>query len=340
MIRNQNQASKWPRRLNENRIYVIFVLVFAVMAIFAPRFLTPYNMGTLLQGMTLDSICAVGFTIVLIMGQLDLSIGSNITMGAMFVIGFQPSLGWTLSLIIALLAGSLVGLINGLLVAKAKIHSFIVTLGTMTIVQGVVYLYANGSDVNTNAFGFGNWLTQSIPIISPYVLIGLVLVVIFEVVMRKTLFGRGLYMIGGNRETAWLSGQHVNKSLILGFVISGFTSALAGALFAISLGSATPTLGTGSEMEVIAATIIGGTSMAGGEGSVLKSVIAVLALTVLFNGLSLFYAPNSVQQMCSGLVLAIVVLQESYSLYRRERVNGIRPHLLQELSKSVLFNNK
>jgi ribose/xylose/arabinose/galactoside ABC-type transport system permease subunit len=325
--------SRFSSAVNRFRIIWLFILTFLFMSIFAPHFLSVYNATTILQTMSLNAVVAIGFTIVLIMGQLDLSIGSNISLGAMFVIGFEPHFGWTLSLLIAVISGGIVGLVNGLLVAKAKIDSFIVTLGTMTIVQGIVYLYAKGGSLTTQDVGFGEWLQQSsIPLFPPIVLISVVIVIAFEFILLSTRYGRGFYILGGNKETAWLAGLKMNQYMIQGFTISGITSALAGALFAITLDSALPDLGVSSTMQVVAATIIGGTSMAGGSGSVFKSMIAVLTLVTLYNGLTLLGAGNSVQIFVSGLILAVVVLQEAYSLYQRNKLRGQRAELLKELT--------
>ncbi|KLU63149.1 ribose transport system permease protein RbsC [Peptococcaceae bacterium CEB3] len=319
--------------VNRYRIVWLCIITFLVMSIFAPHFFNLYNFTTILETMCLNAVVAIGFTIVIIMGKLDLSIGSNLTLGAMFVIGFEPHFGWTISLLIAVISGGIVGLVNGLLVAKAKIDSFIVTLGTMTIVQGIVYLYANGGALYTKDTGLGGWLQQSfIPLFPPIVLISVIIILVFEGILTFTRYGRGFYILGGNKETAWLAGLKTDQYLIQGFTISGMTAALAGALFAITLNSALPDLGVSSTMQVIAATIIGGASMAGGEGSVVKSMVAVLTLVILYNGLTLLGAGNSIQILFSGLILAVVVLQESFSLYQRNKLRGQRVELLKEFS--------
>ncbi|WP_054937948.1 ABC transporter permease [Moorella stamsii] len=319
--------------INNYRIYFLCGLVFIAMAIFVPNFLTPYNITNILKGMSLNAMVAVGFTIVMICKELDLSVGTTLTLGAMFVIGFQPSLGWGGSLLIAVLAGALVGLANGFLVARAKIDSFIVTLGTMTTVQGIIFLYGKGYALNATDFTIADWLeTPIIPFLPPRVLITIIFVLLFEVLLVRTKYGRGFYMVGANRETAWLAGLNTEGYVIVAFIISGITAALGGALFAMSLSSATPTIGTSSLMIVVAATIIGGTSMAGGKGSILGSAVAVLTLTILYNGLTNLGAGYEIQILASGLVLAVVVLYEAYALYQANKVKGQRPELLKEVS--------
>lgn len=321
-------------KLDHNRIYLIFIIIFIFMSLFAPNFLNRYNMITILKGMSLNAMVAIGFTVVLICGQLDLSIGSNLTLGAMVVVGLQPTLGWWGSLLAAILTGSLVGLINGLLVAKAKIHAFIVTLGTMTIVQGLIFLISKGSALSVNDFTLADWLeTPKFGFLPPRVLITVTIVLIFFVLVTYTKFGRGFYLVGGNKETAWLAGLNTDLYLILAFTLSGFTASLGGALLGMSISSAVPTLGESSQMLVISATIIGGTSMAGGTGDIFRSMIAVIMLTTLFNGLMCMGAGYEIQIFASGLVLAAVVLVESYTLYQEEKVKGQRPALMAELKK-------
>jgi ribose transport system permease protein len=318
--------------INSYRIYFLFIIVFVTMALFAPNFFNTFNLTNILKGASLNAMVAIGFTIVFITKQIDLSIGSNLTLGAMFVIGFQPEYGWTGSLLIAVFAGGLVGLTNGLLVTKGKIDSFIVTLGMMTIVQGIIYMYSNGSAVNVRDFTVADWLENPvIPFLPPRVIITVIFVTIFHVFLTSTRYGKGFYMVGGNKETAWLAGLNTDLYIINAFVISGMTAALGGALFAMSLSAAVPTLGVSSLMIVVAATIIGGTSMAGGKGTILGSAVAALTLVTLYNGFNNMGAGFEVQIFASGLVLAMVVLYESYALYQQDKTKGQKPELLKEL---------
>lgn len=329
---------KISKLLDHYRIFLIFFIVTAFSIAFAPDFFNTFNITNILRGMSLNAMVAVGFTIVMISGELDLSIAAILNLGAILVIGLQPKFGWAVALIAAVAAGVAVGMVNGFLVAKAKINSFIVTLGTTTIVQGLIYTYSHGSSLNTSDFTLPDWIDKPLlPMLPPRVIITLLVVIIFEIIMTRTRYGRSFFMVGGNKETAWLAGLSTNKTIISAFVISGFTAALGGALFAISLSSAVPNMGekgVSPQMIVIAATIIGGTSMAGGIGSVMKSLFAVMTLTVLFNALNCFGAGYEVQVFASGLVLAVVVLYEAFALYKQAQVKGQRVALLRELEYS------
>lgn len=327
---------------NRYRIIFLLLLVFLVMAIFAPRFLNMFNMTVITKSASLNAMAAIGFTIVLICGHLDLSVSSTISLGAVLVIGLRPDMGWSLALVGAVAAGAAVGVVNGLLVTKAKIHSFIVTIGTLTIVQGLIFVYTGGAALNVTGaddFMLADLLEDPIFLFfTPRVIITILVITAFEIFFMRTKQGRNFYMVGGNRETAWLAGVNADGYVIAAFVISGAAAALSGALFAIGISSATTDLGVNSLMIIVAATIIGGASMNGGKGHVLYSGIAVLMLTVLFNGLNRFGVGSEFRILASGLILASVVLYEAYSNYRSDMIRGQRPELMKELEAKQVTN--
>lgn len=328
--------SNIARLIDNYRIYFILAIVMLINILFAPNFFNVFNLTNILLAASLNAMVAIGFTVVMICGHMDLSIASTINLGAILVIGLQPQLGWVPSILIAILAGAVVGMGNGLLVAKGKIHSFIVTLGTMTIVQGLIYMYSHGSSLNITDFALPDWIDKPvIPMLAPRVIITIIAVVIFEIWLIKTRYGKGFFMVGGNKETAWLAGFNTDRYLIVAFILSGLFAALGGTLFAISISSAVPNMGekgVSPLMIVLASTIIGGTSMAGGKGSIVKSAVAVLTLSSLFNGLNCLGTGYEVQIFASGLMLAAVVLYEAYALYRQDKIKGQRVHLLKELT--------
>lgn len=320
------------RWVSENRIYFVLLAVFLMMAGLAPNFLTWPNQTSIMKGMSLQALPAIGFAIVLIARQLDLSVGSVITLGGMLAVGFQPQFGWTGSIAIALAGGALVGLINGLLVAKAKVDSFIATLGSMIVVQGFVYSFSGGDTLALNTFALGDWMEAPLmPLLSPRILIVVLIVIGFEVMLKKTPYGRGFFLVGGNPQSAWHAGLPVDRYVIGAFVISGTLAALGGALFSISINSATTTMGVSSLMIIVAGVIIGGTSMTGGKGSVFKSMIALIALTMLANGFSAMGAGWEIQKITSGLVLASVILYDAVIERRKQAVKGQRHELMAEL---------
>lgn len=326
--------SRLAHLFNEHRALLLLAVLFLGLSLLAPNFLSVHNVTSILKGASLNAIVAIGFTLVLILGQLDLSVGAVVMLCGMLAIGLQPQLGWVGSIPVSLAAGGLVGLVNGLLVVKARINSFIVTLGTMTIVMGLTHLYSDGGSKAIDDFRLADWLDRPVlPLLPPMVIITLLLIAGFEVLLRWTRVGRNFFMVGGNPEAAWLAGLRRDRYLVAGFVLCGLTAASGGALFAASLSSMTSAavLGSRTLMTVLAAVIIGGTLMTGGKGSVLKSYFAVVLLTTLFNGIGCFGLGFEVQIFANGLILAVVVLYEAWALHRNELLKGQRPDLIQEV---------
>ncbi len=329
--------------LNEQRALVMLALLFCILSLFAPNFLSVHNVTTILKGASLNAVVAVGFTLVMILGQLDLSIGAVVMLCGMLAVGLQPQLGWSGSIPVSLAAGAMVGLVNGLLVVKARVNSFIVTLGTMTIVMGLTHLYSEGGSRAIDDFGLADWLDRPVlPLLPPMTLITLLLVAVFTVFLAKTGPGRNFFLVGGNPEAAWLAGLNRDRYLMAGFFLCGLTAAAGGALFAASQSSMTSSavLGTRTLMTVLAAVIIGGTLMTGGKGSVLKSYFAVLLLNTLFNGIGCFGLGFEVQIFANGLILALVVLYEAWALHRQELLQGQRPDLMQEVRDGAVFHDE
>jgi ribose transport system permease protein len=321
--------------INDNRIYIMFAIVFVVMAIIAPNFLNLFNLANILKGATLCAMVSVGFTVLLITGYLDLSIGSVINLGAVVVIAVSNVAGLVPGILAALAAGMLVGLVNGLFVTKGKIHAFIVTLGMLTTVKGLLYMITGSASINIKGFEVVNFMESKVLwLFTPKVLITLALILLMALVLRKTRPGRVFFLMGGNRDTAWFAGYNTDNYWILGFVLSSAMAAIGGILFALSAGVAVPNMGEkglNPQLLVIASTIIGGTSMSGGKGSVIKSAFAVLTLTTLFNGFSCLGSGYEVQIAASGLILAAIVSYEAYSDYKADMRRGQRQKLLLQL---------
>jgi ribose/xylose/arabinose/galactoside ABC-type transport system permease subunit len=321
------------------RIYILLVVVFGFMSIFAPKFFALQNMTSILNAIAMNATVAIGFTVVMICGQLDLSIGTVITFAGVITMGLQPTLGFAGAIAVAVAGGAFVGLCNGLLVTKAKINSFIVTLGTMTLLQGSIYQFSGGNSISVStdqAFAVSDFLGKSlVPLVTPRVLITLVLVVVVELVLRRTKAGRNFYMVGGNRTTAWLAGINTDRYLIGAFMLSGVMAAIGGVVSVLISTAATLNLGENSLMYIISATIIGGTAMSGGKGGVLRSVVAILSLEMLYTGIILFGLGNEVKIFFAGVILAYVVLYEAYAVYRHEKTLGQRPELMKEVAERI-----
>jgi ribose transport system permease protein len=331
-----NRALAW---VDKYRIFLLFIVVFTFMSILAPRFFNVFNLTSIMRTVAMNACVAIGFTIVMICGQLDLSIGTVITFAGVVGLSLKGPLGYAVSVPIAIAAGALVGLFNGVLIAKAKINSFIVTLGTMTILQGAIYTVTGGNTISLStpdAFAVSDFLAKPLlPLVTPRIIITAVLVIIFELFLRRTQAGRNFYLVGGNRNTAWLAGINTDAYIIVAFVLSGTLAAVGGVFFAMESSAATLKMGDQSLMYVISATIIGGTAMSGGKGGILRSVVAILSLEMLYTGIILFGLGNEVKIFIAGLILAIVVLYEAYAFYKHEKEVGKRPELVKELADSA-----
>ncbi len=341
--------------LNHNRIYLFLLVVVLIMSFGTSGFLKSSNIAPMFKTALLPMIVGVGFTFVMIGGSFDLSIGALINVGAVVVMGefnrFYALFGgepagvtavvgaWIVAFIIALTAGSLFGLINGLLVAKGKVHSFIVTIGMLTALSGFVYTYSRGNTISANSYLLVDIIEQPffrlpyLEILTLRSVVTLLVIIFFEILLIKTRWGRDLFMVGSNQEAAWHGGIHIDRKIIWTFVISGFTAALGGILFATSMNAAVPNYGErgiNPLMLVLASTIIGGTVMTGGRGSVCKTAVAVITIQAIFNGLIGMGLGFDAQVLAAGTLLGVVVLYEAYTLYRESLCKGARPALLDE----------
>lgn len=327
--------------LNRNRAYIILVMVL-ILALFSPNFYTLFNIRSILSGSALYTFLGVSFTLCLIAGHMDLSVGYMATTGAMIVLGMRTNSGlpWSLAIIVAVLVGALAGAINGFLVAKAKIHSFIATLGMQFVLRGSMYIYCNGAEISVRGdFSMTDAINRAPLSFLPFsflFLCTLAVVTIYVIMLRSTRFGRNVHIMGGNLETAWLAGVKSDKLTIVVFVLSGITCALGGALFAISQGTATPTLGEkgiAPLMVALTATILGGTDMAGGRGSVLKTFASIVSLMAMLSVLTTMFGKFELQILFMGLMLAIAVMYETIRRYSRLKRVGIRPNLAEEYTR-------
>jgi len=346
---NKPNTKKIINFIDENRIYIACALVWIFMLAVAPNFANNYNITTILRSASMNALVTVGFTIILIARQLDLSFGSIISLAAVLVIGirlsigeymlddYSPAIAWTISFILALAAGSFLGLLNGILVHKAKINFLIVTLGAMISIQGLIYIYTDSSlSANTESdYALADFLRNpiipEIGLLTPRVIVTIFFILLMHFVMLRTRFGRNIHMVGGNPETAWLAGINTGFYVIIVYVLSGFFAALAGSMAAMENSFASLDFGANSLLVVIAAVIIGGTSMAGGRGSILKSAVTVLMLEALFNGLNRFKVGNEFKILLNGLIMASIILYEAYLIQKAEKLKGQQPELLKML---------
>lgn len=289
-------------------ILISLVLLCVVFTLLNERFMTVANLTNILQQVAVVAIAAFGMTWVILLGEIDLSIGSIIAVAGMagaqalaFGVGFVPALLFTLA------AGALMGLINGVLTARLALPSFIVTVATMGIYRGFVSLPTNGApamitDPTWTAIGSNSLL--GIPII---IWIVAVLFVFNHILLSRTTFGRRTYLTGGNREAALYSGIKVDRLKITIFTLSGVMAAISGILLSSRLYSAQTNAGMSYELDAIAAAVLGGTSLAGGVGTMVGTLIGALIIGVMNNGMNMLSVPYFYQLIVKGLVILIAV---------------------------------
>ncbi|MQW02066.1 ribose ABC transporter permease [Sinorhizobium medicae] len=309
MTQNTETKAALVRALKQyGGIFLSLVMLCIVFSFFNPRFMTLINFMNILQQVAVIAIAAFGMTWVILLGEIDLSVGSIIAVAGMvgaqcfaFGMGFVPAIALTL------LAGALMGMLNGVLTAKLLLPSFIVTVATMGIYRGMVSLPTNGAPAmieNETWTAIGTESFLGLPII---IWVVAVLFVVNQIALSKTSFGRRAYLTGGNREAAVYSGIKVDRLKILIFMISGMMAAISGILLSSRLFSAQTNAGMSYELDAIAAAVLGGTSLAGGVGTMVGTLIGALIIGVMNNGMNMLSVPYFYQLIVKGLVILIAV---------------------------------
>ncbi|WP_368871525.1 ABC transporter permease subunit [Staphylococcus haemolyticus] len=291
--------------------FIGLILLIIVVSILNPSFLDLSNLLNLLRQISINGLIAFGMTFIILTGGIDLSVGSILALSSAFIAlmitsGVDP----IIALIIGVLIGFVLGAVNGLLVTKGNMAPFIATLATMTIFRGLTLVITDGNPITNlgdsylfQLFGKGYFIGIPVPAVTM-----IIVFVILLIILQKTTFGRHTYAIGGNEVAAKISGIKVNKIKILIYGISGLMSALAGDILTSRLNSAQPTAGTSYELDAIAAVVLGGTSLTGGKGRIVGTLIGVLIIGVLNNGLNLLGVSSFYQQVVKGVVILIAVL--------------------------------
>ena len=289
-------------------LLLVLVVLCVVVSFLTPVFLSTRNIMNTLRQVSLTAICGFGLAMVILIGEIDLSVGSQQAIAgisSVYILNRTGSI--PLAILSALLCGALIGAINGLLVTKAKINSLIATLGTMAIWRGVAMVTTGAVSIQSRVEGFQKIATGFVGIIPNAVIIAFILYVIIYYVLNYTTFGRKIYAIGGNKEAARLSGLAVDNIKIFVYIVSGVLTMLSGVLLASRMASAQPTAGTGFEMLVIASVILGGVSLVGGVGTISGALIGMIILGVLQNGLTLLDVSSFWQDITRGIVIILAV---------------------------------
>nr|WP_113867080.1 ribose ABC transporter permease [Brenneria salicis]NMN93322.1 ribose ABC transporter membrane protein [Brenneria salicis ATCC 15712 = DSM 30166]RBP61623.1 ribose ABC transporter membrane protein [Brenneria salicis ATCC 15712 = DSM 30166]RLM30416.1 ribose ABC transporter permease [Brenneria salicis ATCC 15712 = DSM 30166] len=313
-------AKRWFSKewLLEQKSLIALLILIAIVSAMSPNFFTLNNLFNILQQTSVNAIMAVGMTLVILTSGIDLSVGSLLALTgavAASIVGLEVDA--LVAVFGALALGALIGAGTGIIVSKGKVQAFIATLVMMLLLRGVTMVYTNGSPVNTGfsdaaeAFGwFGIGRPLGVP--TPIWIMAIVFAAAWYM-LHHTRLGRYIYALGGNESATRLSGISVDKIKIIVYSLCGLLSALAGIIEVARLSSAQPTAGTGYELDAIAAVVLGGTSLAGGKGRIVGTLIGALILGFLNNGLNLLGVSSYYQMIVKAVVILLAVLVDNKS---------------------------
>ena len=304
---------------------IALLLMIVVMSLLSEKFFTVENGWNVFRQISVNVCLSVGMTLVILTGGIDLSVGSILALSGAVAAGllkngaelpmFNLFVGFTFlgAALGGIAVGSLLGYVNGLAITRFRVPPFVATLAMLTIARGLTMLWTGGFPITGlgETFGFiGTGWFVSIPM---PVWISMMIVAIFTLITKRTRFGRYIYAVGGNEKAAHLSGLKIHKIKLLVYTLAGALSAVAGLIVTSRLDSAQPNAGMGFELDSIAAVVIGGTSLAGGRGSVLGTVLGALIIGVLNNGLVLLNVSPFWQQVIKGLVILLAVVIDKFN---------------------------
>jgi ribose transport system permease protein len=302
------KASAGVARTRQFGTLLGLVSLSVVLWILTPHFLTVSNLLNVLEQSAINAIVAAGMTFVIISGGIDLSVGSVLALAGIVLASLlQAGVGLPIALTVALASAAICGLLNGLFVTLGRLPPFIATLGMMSVARGLALIWAEGRPISGFTESFRLMATGRPLGIPAPVLITLVVYAIAHVALAHSVFGRSIYAIGGNEEASRLSGVPVRFHKAGAYVVCGLTSGVAAVVLTARLNSAQPTAGIMYELDAIAATVIGGTSLFGGEGTLLGALIGALIMGVLRN-VNLLNVSSFVQQFVIGVVIIAAVL--------------------------------
>lgn len=316
----KNQAANVVKKsfvgkaLSKYGVYIAFALIFIILSIASDVFLTWTNIINIFKQISVIGVIAVGMTFVIATGGIDLSVGAVLACSACLATslsqeGSAQPLG--VALIVGLLIGVACGAFSGVFIAWFDVPAFIATLGTMTIVRGIVYVYTNGYPITsvTDTYKFiGRGDIGGIPF--PIILYA-VIVLLGVFLLHYTKFGRHVFALGGNEKAAIVSGINTRKVKFIVYTLSGLTAAIGGILLSSRIQTGQPAGGVGYELDAITAVVVGGASLSGGRGTVVGSVIGMLIIGTLSNGLDLLDVSSYYQQIIKGVIILLAVLSDS-----------------------------
>ena len=291
----------------ESKLFLLIILFIILTTFLSDDFLKTRNIQNLLFAISVEGLMVIGMTIVMIGRGFDLSIGSVMALSGVLVMDFQY-LGIIPSCLIGILSGLILGLFNGFLVAYIKINPFISTLGTMVMVRGLVMTYTNARPAVGENFDFMMLAREKFFGVPLLFIIFLFFSIIFIIIIKRTLYGRYIYALGGNEEALRLSGVNVKIIKLSSYAICGFFAGLAGIILAARLNTGSPIIGEKTALNVIAAVLLGGTTLSGGVGSIFGSICGLFSIGLTINVMNIFNIQSYIQKIFIGLLLILLIL--------------------------------
>lgn len=312
------QNSRVRKIFNEYGIFLIFVLLIIVLSIARPNFLRPQNIMNVLRQISINGLLSIGMTFVILTGGIDLSVGSMLAFGGVIAASLaSDAMGGTIThpmvaAGVALLAGLVLGSMNGALIAKFRLPSFVVTLGMLSMARGFTFIYTDGMPIpriDKRFLVFGQGVVFGIPL---PVIIFIIVYIIAWLTLNNTRYGRYIYAVGGNEKSAKVSGVNTRLVVFSVYAISGILSALGGVILTARTTAGLPQAGMSYELDAIAAVVIGGTSLSGGQGVLSGTLVGALLIGVINNGLDLLGVSSYFQQVVKGAIIVGAVLLDSF----------------------------
>lgn len=302
-------------RINMQEMGMLFALagLCVVLALLSPVFMTYDNIMNIIRQISITAIIAVGSFLVIVTGGIDLSVGPLAALTGVVTATFIISFGWPilLGILVGLIMGAAFGLVNGLMVTFGKLPPFIATLATMQIAKGLSFVISGGIPISGFPEGFGFIGRGHLgPFPWPVVFLFVIYIIMFDVI-RRTKFGVYVFALGGNEQAAYLSGIQIKKNKLFVYMLGGLFAAIAGIILASRLNSGSPNVGANFVFDAVTAVVLGGTSMAGGEGKLSGVLIGSIFVGVLLNGMSLMNVDAYVQMVVQGVVLAGAMLLQT-----------------------------
>lgn len=290
-------------------ILLALIGLFVLFSVISPSFLQVKNLSNILQQISMLCVCSVGMTFVILAGGIDLSVGAilGMTGGIMAYFMTATKMPFGIAIVIGLVIGTFTGILNGVIITYFSLPPFIITLASSQIIRGIVYILTKGQSIYGFPDGF-RVIGRDVGGIPVPIIIMIIVIAVSAFILYRTKYGRYIYAIGGNGQASYLSGINVKAMTIFVYAYAGFTATIAAIIMNARLNAAAPTAGQNYELNSIAAVVIGGTSMAGGEGKISGTIIGVLIIGVINNGMNLMNVSQGLQMVILGAVMILAVV--------------------------------